>query len=146
MKLEKLKTLLPLSSLKSHIHQSIANILLSDLLFPLSLVTFLCSISMTLKSMTLCCDCIHFILSECHFHPWKRWHNSPRYFSPLLNCEEKDRLCVCRGGEGGEEGVQNPQGRAPENPREQKRIHIWQSFCLPWQLSVWRGAYNNELD
>lgn len=67
-------------------------------------------------------------------------------FRPSWTDEEKERLCVCRGGEGGEEGVQNPQGRAPENPREQKRIHIWQSFCLPWQLSVWRGAHNNELD
>lgn len=93
---EKCEAQLLLSSITSHIHQSIVNILLSDLPFPLSSVTFLCSISMSLKSMTLRCDCIHFIRPECHFHPWKGdTMNSPRYFSPLSELERRRHTDVC---------------------------------------------------
>lgn len=58
--------------------------------------------------------------------------NSPRYFSALLNWgEDGTSMCVCRGGEGGEEGVQNPQGRAPQIQENKNASIFGRAFVSP---------------
>ena len=89
------------------------------------------------KEYALRCDGLSPILCECHFHPWKRWHNEqPQVFS---RGGWRVWVYVCEGGEEGEGGGAVSPGEGSTNPREQKRIHIWQGFCLPWQLRGRRG-------
>lgn len=59
--------------------------------------------------------------------------NSPRYFSPLLDGGEVEgaSVCVCGGGDGGEGGVQYPQGRAAQIQGNKNASIFGRAFVSP---------------
>lgn len=56
---------------------------------------------------------------------------APGIFHPSWTGEKMERLCVSRGGEGGEEGVQNPQGRAPQIQENKNASIFGRAFVSP---------------
>lgn len=141
----------PPYSIASNNHWSIVNIFPVDLYSQLSIVDFFyIQLAWPPEEYALHCDCAQFHPSWMPFPPMEKvtqW-TAAGIFSPVLKEGWWWRglwvyLCMCAVWKW---GCNIPRGGQHKSKGTKTHPYLAGGFCLPWQLSVPRGARNNELD